>query len=57
MVARGALEHGYVARSGVAHGGEDGDGGGARADDDRLLVFVFEVFGPELRVRDLTLEV
>lgn len=48
-VARAALEHGYVGGF-VGEVGQEGDGCGAGADDDDLLVGVVEVFGPELRV-------
>lgn len=57
VVAWGALEHCHVASTGVAHRWEDGDGGGAGADDDGFLVGVVEVFGPELRVNDFAGEV
>lgn len=46
-----------MAGAGVGHSGEDGNGGGAGADNDSFFVLVGEVFGPELRVNDFAGEV
>lgn len=51
-----ALEHGDPGRL-LGHLGEESDGRGATADDHDLLVFIVEVFGPELGVDCLALEI
>ena len=54
-VAGRALQHGDV-RGGRGHGGHEGDGGGSAADDDDALAGVVEIFGPVLRVDELSAE-
>ena len=52
---RRPLQHGDVVAV-RRHGGDQGRGGGARADDDHPLAVVVEVVGPRLRVHDAPLE-
>lgn len=54
-VAGTPLEHGYVGGL-FRQNGDEGDGGGAAADDNDLPTRVVVLFGPELRVDDRALE-
>jgi hypothetical protein len=55
-VAGRALQHRHQLGL-VRHRGDEGDGGGARADHDHAFAAVVEVLRPELWVDDLALEV